>query len=476
MQPFNKVRTVQRRRALAMMLFVLSLVILAAPASLLSAPAVGGLKDRVLEATLPNGLKVILLENHKTPLVTFQVWYRVGSRNEEWGKTGLSHLLEHMMFKGTSKVDGEQFSRVIEERGGEYNAFTSSDSTAYFETLSGADAQIAFDLEADRMRNLVLKEEDFKTEQAVVMEERRLRTDDNPKAILSEQVEATAYQVHPYHWPVIGWMADLERLTVEDAKKYYDAYYVPSNAFIVVAGDFSAGDFLEKIKEAFEVHEKAPAPDQEKSLELAQKGERRVFVKKESQLATVARVYHVPNIRSPESYALEVIEAILSTGESSRLYRDLVRGEKLALSVDANNAALSRDPGLFSVWVEALPGTDMKDVEAALDKQMEKLCSEAVEAPELAKVKNQIEAAFVFGQDSIFRQAMLIAQYEVVSSWRAIDDYVPSIRKVTAADVQSAACRYLVPENRTAGILVPLPPKEGKPASPGPAGKERVIR
>ena len=213
-----------------------------------------GLKDQVFETVLSNGLKVILLENHKAPLVTFQVWYRVGSRNEAWEKTGLSHMLEHMMFKGTEKIGPEEFSRIIQENGGNNNAFTSSDYTAYFETLSSDRVQVAIDLESDRMQNLLLREEDFRTERMVVMEERRLRTEDNPISSLHEQLEAAAFQIQPYHWPIIGWMEDLGRLTLEDLKAYYKTYYNPVNAFLVVVGDFKKEELLPKIEKSLWLH------------------------------------------------------------------------------------------------------------------------------------------------------------------------------------------------------------------------------
>jgi len=210
-----------------------------------------GLRDQVFETTLPNGLKVILLENPKAPLVTFQIWYRVGSRNEECGKTGLSHVLEHMMFKGTEKVSAEEFLRAIQENGGNFNAFTSYDYTGYFENLSSDRIQVAIDLESDRMQNLILRQEDFRTERMVVVEERRLRTEDNPQAFLLEQMMATAFQIHPYRWPIIGWMEDLSRLTLEDLKSYYRTYYNPVNAFLVVVGDFKKDELLPKIEKAF---------------------------------------------------------------------------------------------------------------------------------------------------------------------------------------------------------------------------------
>ncbi len=435
-----------------------------------------GFRETVYETTLPNGLKVILLENHRAPLVTFQVWYRVGSRNEAWGKTGLSHMLEHMMYKGTKKVSPQEFSRIIQEHGGNDNAFTSQDFTAYFENLSADHIQIPIDLESDRMQNLVLKEEDFRTERLVVMEERRLRTEDNPQAFLGEQMEAAAFQIQPYHWPIIGWMADLERFTIEDLKEHYKTYYNPVNAFLVVVGDFKKEDLLPKIEKAFGSYPKGVVPKQEKGMESPQVGERRIFVKKEAQLPSLVMAYHVPNLRDPDSYVLEVIEVILSAGKSSRLYQALVREKRLALNVDANHSLVSRDPNLFYLSADLLPGKEVAEVEKALDQEIERLQKDPVSERDLEKAKNQIEASFVFGQDSLFSQAMLLARYEISLNWRAIDDYIPSIRKVSPEDIQRVAKRYLIPDNRTVGILIPLPPKEGKPVPVPVPGKEDVVR
>lgn len=435
-----------------------------------------GLKEQVFETVLPNGLKVILLENHKAPLVTFQIWYRVGSRNEAWGKTGLSHVLEHMMFKGTEKVGPEGFSRIIQENGGNDNAFTSRDYTAYFENLSADRIQVAIELESDRMQNLLLREEDFRTERMVVMEERRLRTEDNPSAILSEQLVATAFQIHPYHWPIIGWMEDLARLTLEDLKAYYQTYYNPVNAFLVVVGDFKKEDLLPRIEKAFGKYPKGIVPDQNKDKDLPQIGERRIFLKKEAQFPSIVMGYHVPNLREPDSYVLEVIATILSGGKSSRFYQNLVREKRLVLDVDADHSLLSRDPSLFYLSADLLPGKEVVEVEKALEQEVERLKKEPIGERELEKAKNQLEASFLFGQDSIFYQAMLLAQHEIVLGWRAIDDYIPNIRRVTPEDIRGVAKRYLIPDNRTVGILIPLPPKEGKPVPTGPSIKERIVR
>ena len=435
-----------------------------------------GLKEQVFETLLPNGLKVILLENPKAPLVTFQVWYRVGSRNEAWGKTGLSHVLEHMMFKGTEKVGGEEFSRIIQENGGNFNAFTSYDNTAYFENLSSDRIQVAIDLESDRMQNLILRQEDFRTERMVVVEERRLRTEDNPQAFLVEQMMATAFQIQPYHWPIIGWMEDLSRLTLEDLKSYYQTHYNPVNAFLVVVGDFKKDELLPKIEKAFGSYARGVAPNQDKVKDPPQVGERRISVKKEAQLPFLVMGYHVPNLRDPDSYVLEVIATILSGGKSSRFYQSLVREKRLVLSADADHSLLSRDPSLFYISADLLPGKEVAEVEKALDQELERLQKEPVGEKELEKAKNQLEAAFIYGQDSLYYQAMLLGQHEISLDWRAIDNYLPSIRKVSAEDIQRVAKRFLVPDNRTIGILVPQPPKEVKPMPSAPSIKERMIR
>jgi len=414
------------------------------------------LADQVFETTLDNGMKVILLENHKAPLVTFQVWYRVGSRNEIWGKTGLSHMMEHMMYKGTQKVGPEEFSRIIQANGGDDNAFTTQDSTAYFVNISADRIQIPIDLEADRMQNLSLKEKDFRTEHMVIMEERRLSTEDNPQASLQEQMEATAFQVSSYHWPVIGWKEDIERFTLEDVKAHHRFFYHPANAFLVIAGDFRKDEVLPKIEKAFGSIPKSDEPDQRRNAEILQTGERRIIVKREAELPFLLIGYHVPNLTDQDSYVLDVIAALLSQGKSSRLYQNLIQGKKLVLEADAENSLLSKDSNLFYLSAELAPGKEIPEVEHALYDEIEILQKEPVATRELEKVKSQIEAAFIFGHDSIFTQAMLLGQYEIVAGWRTIDDYLPSLHKVMPQDIQRVAKKYLTQDNRTVGILIPL--------------------
>jgi zinc protease len=289
-------------------------------------------------------------------------------------------------------------------------------------------------------------------------------------------MEAAAFLTSPYHWPTIGWKEDIERFTLDDLKAYYRTYYNSVNAILIVVGDFKREELLPKIEKAFGSIPKGIAPNQERDVDPKQIGERRIFVKKEAQLPYIVMGYHIPNLREPDSYTLEMIATLLSAGKSSRLYQSLVREKRLVLSVDADHSLLSRDPGLFYLSAELLPGKEVVEVEKALDEEVERLKKDLVGVNELEKAKNQIEAHFIFGQDSFFYQAMLLAQHEIAATWRAIDDYLPSIRKVSPEDIQRVARKYLTSDNRTVGILVPLPPKEGKPVPEGPPKKERMIR
>jgi len=431
--------------------------------------------DRVREKTLPNGLKVLVLEDHKAPVAVMQVWYRVGARNETPGHTGLSHLLEHLMFKGTDKVGPEEYSRIVQKNGGNENAFTSQDVTVYFASLASDRLPVVIELEGDRMQNLRLTKDLFEPERAVVAEERRLRTEDNPSSALFETVGAVAYVAHPYGWPVIGWMSDIQNATVEEALAYYKLNYTPSNAFIVVAGDVKADDVFQKVEQAFGSIPAEPAPPPMRSVEPEQKGERRVTLRKEAEMPMIGIAYHVPNASSPDSAALEVLAAVLGDGESSRLYRDLVYKKQVARSAGTSYDRESKDPGLFVVYGQPLPGKKVTDLEKELLAEIEAVKTKPVDARELEKVKNSTEADFVFAQDSPFYQAMLLGQYETQGDWRKIDDYLPAIRAVTAEDLQRVARTHLTTENRTVGVLDPLPPtRRVRPAAPAmPAGMVR---
>ena len=395
------------------------------------------------------------MEDHKSPAVTFQVWYRVGSRNERDGKSGLAHFLEHMMFKGTSKTGPEEYSRIIAKNGGRANAFTSTDVTVYFATMSREKIHIQLELEADRMVNALLGEEYFEAEKRVIQEERRLRVDDNPTAALGEIVGAAAYMIHPYRRPVIGWMQDIENLTRQDLVDFYTRYYSPDNAFIVVTGNFVTDDILPKIKAAYgEIPRRTDRPAVLVE-EPPQRGERRVTLKKEAELPFVMQSYHAPNLKSADTFALDLLSVILAGGRSSRLYQSLVYEKQLVRGIDADYSGVAIDPTVISVSAQLLPGKEPAAIENEIDGAIDKIKAELVSERELQKAKNQVEAAFVFGQDSIFGQAMKIGFYEAAGDWRLMDRYIEGIRSVSREDIRRVAKQYLDRDRRTVGVLIP---------------------
>jgi zinc protease len=433
------------------------LVLLAALGTLLSLttspPARAGISDAVKAQTLSNGLRVLVLENHKAPLATFNVFYRVGSRNEQFGKTGLSHLCEHLMFKGTKKLGPEEFSQIIQQNGGEDNAFTESDFTDYFETMNKDHIDVPITLEADRMGNFEPK--DFEKEKHVVLEERRMRTEDNPEDALDEMVRAAAYVAHPYHWPVIGWFHDVDGLTLDDAMAYHKIYYSPQNALIVAVGDFDGDQVLKLISEAFAGIKNGPKPPPLTDLEPPQDGTRRVELKHAANLPAFEEAYHVPNIVSPDAYALEIASEILSDGQSSRLYKKLVVEKQMVVDIGAGYDMTSFSPGLFVVSAQMRPGIKAADTQVEVEKELAAMRDAPVGAEELQKAKNLEQAQFVFGQDSVMREAEMLGVYEMLGDYRNVDKYLDGIDKVTAADVQRVAKTYLVATNMTEGVLVP---------------------
>lgn len=420
--------------------------------------------DDVLEARLDNGLRVLLLEDHRSPVASFQVWYRVGSRNERPGATGLAHLLEHMMFKGTPSYGPRMFATLVERNGGQDNAFTSQDATSYFVNISADKMNLVIALEADRMRNLLLDPKEFQSERLVVMEERRLRTEDDPEGFLGEELSAIAFLAHPYRSPIVGWMEDIRRLDVEELRAFYRTYYVPNNALVVAAGDFKAPDLLEKIRQHFGVIPRAPDPPPVGVVEPKQNGERRVTVKKEAQLPLVFVGYPVPNYASKDAPALELLSTILSEGRSSRLYRRLVYEQQIALNAGGDYSYFSTDPNLFWFFATGQPGQSPEALERALMREVEQLQSEPVSPAELERAKNQIEASFVFRQDSVYSRASLLARFELIGGWRLEKAFVPAIRAVTAEDLRRVARTYFPDERRNVGVLIPVPP----PPAPRP--------
>ncbi len=413
------------------------------------------LATEVKEYQLKNGIKVIIIEEHKAPVATFQVWYKVGARDELGGKSGLSHLLEHMMFKGTARYGPSEFSRIIQKNGGTDNAYTTKDYTVYFEIMPSDKISLAIELEADRMKNLKIVEEEFISERDVVLEERRLRYEDDPQNALFEEVVAAAFKVHPYQRPVIGWMSDIKSIERDDLFSYYKTWYTPENALLIVMGDVNADDIIKKVRDSFE---DIPAGNFKKNMEYTepeQKGERRVFIKKEAELPYLLVAYHTTNFPHEDSYALDVLNMILSGGKSSRLYQSLVYEKKIALNASAYYNGFNKDPYLFFLSATSSPGTDIKEVEKSLYSEIDKIIEGDLSERELQKVKNQIEASFIMDQDSIFKQAMNYGMFEMLGGWRLIDRYLEGIRMVSYGDIQRVAKKYFHEDNRTVGILIP---------------------
>lgn len=455
-------RRIVASRALA------ALVLLLAPAR--ATHAAKPYSEQVVERTLDNGLKMLLLEDHKAPVTVVQVWYRVGSRNEAPGVTGLSHMLEHMMFKGTKAHGPEEYSKIISRNGGNENAFTSDDMTTYFATLASDRAAVEIDLEADRMRGIQLTKENFEPERQVVMEERRMRVDDNPIAFLLETLNAATFLEHPYRQPTIGWAKDIESWTLEDLQRHYDLYYRPNNAVVVVVGDFDAKSMGDLVAGKFGGIPRGEDPPKVRAVEPAPRGAKRIQVEKPAKLPFVAMQWHAPNLHHPDSPALEMLAGVLSNGKSSRLYRDLVHRDRLALEADASYDRTAIDDKTFSMGGQPQPGVPIEKLESALLAQVEAIRKTPPTREELDRVRAQMESAFTFAQDSMFYRGMLLGTYEMAGGWRQIDDYLPSLAKVTPEDVRRVADAWLTPANRTTGVLVPLPVDPSAPVERVPSG------
>ncbi|HEY0665864.1 MAG TPA: pitrilysin family protein, partial [Gallionella sp.] len=399
---------------------------------------------------------------HRAPVVVQQIWYRAGSMDERSGATGIAHVLEHMMFKGTDDVPMGEFSRRIAAAGGRENAFTSNDDTAYFQQLHKSPLPLAMKLESDRMQNLNLTAKEFSKEVRVVMEERRMRTDDNPQALLYEKMMATVYQEHPYHHPVIGWMSDLEALTVGDAKEWYDRWYAPNNATLVIAGDVDAEEVFALTKRYYGSIPKSEQPLRRIFTEPKQAGIKRLMVKAPAELPQIFMSYHTPTVRNPEQdwkpYALEVLAGVLDGNDSARLNKHLVREQQVASSVGVDYESTARGPSLFMLVATPSEGKTVGAVEAALRSEIARLVKDGVSADELKRVKAQVRAGEVYKRDSLFYQAMQIGQMESIGlGYRAVPLLLEKIQAVTAEQVRQVAREFLQDDNLTVAVLDPQP-------------------
>ena len=408
--------------------------------------------EDVRRTVLSNGLVVLTKEVHTSPIVTSMIWYRVGSRNEEMGHTGKSHFLEHMLFKGTERFKKGQIDLLTLKNGGGNNAFTSHDFTAYYFSFASDRWEVALDMEADRMVSCAFEPEEFEAEKKVVIEE--LKTGlDSPWGLLLQELEATAYKIHPYRNPIVGWLQDVEQATVESQQAYYQRYYHPNNATLVVIGDFNTADILKKIDRAFGSIPAGPQPSQMLLREPAQRGERRLVVRWRSKIPRLATAYHVPEIAHPDTYALQVLAVVLAEGKASRLYQRMVEREQTVTFISAEFGE-SKDPTLFHIRAEARGDHSIDEIESSVDDELANIVEQGVSAHELDRAKHQIEAHFILSRERTLDQAILLGQIETLYGLDYIDSYIQRINAVTAADIAQVCSRYLNENNRTVGQLL----------------------
>jgi zinc protease len=411
---------------------------------------------------LSNGLTVITKEMHDKPVVASIIWYRVGSRNEELGQTGKSHFLEHMLFKGTDRFGKGEIDLLTLQNGGANNAFTWLDFTAYYFTFASDRWEVALEIEANRMRNTSFAQEEFDSEKQVVEEELRIGLD-GPWEVLENEVWATAFRQHPYHWPTVGWLDDLEATTAEDMKAYYDKWYHPQNATLVLVGDFHTEELLPKVESLFGAIPAGPLAKPLHIVEPPQKGEKRVVVKKETPVERLIIGYHAPAVGENDAYACHLLEAILSTGKTSRLYKRLVEQEQSVTSASAHyNDHI--DASLFYFQAEVKPGFTLEAVERAIYEEVDRIKKEAVPEAEIEKAKRQVEADLVLSNEEPLQQAILLGQYETVAfaeripeesrGYNYLNTLLDRFRQVTAEDVARVAQTYFKQDNRTVGYLI----------------------
>ncbi|HTB12826.1 MAG TPA: pitrilysin family protein [Bryobacteraceae bacterium] len=414
--------------------------------------------QNVQTATLANGMKVIVQEDHNIPNVALYFFYKIGSRNERPGITGISHFFEHMMFNGAKKYGPKQFDNEMEKAGGNNNAYTTRDETVYTDWFPSSALQLMFDMEADRIRDLALEPKMVASERGVVYSERRSSVDNNNRGILYEQLQAAAYTAHPYHWPVLGWPSDIEAWTQQDLKDYFAIGYAPNNCTMVVVGDVTMARVMDLAKKYIEPIPSHDPPPPVRTKEPEQLGERRLTVKKAAQLPIQMVAYHVPEARNPDSIVLDVLTTVLSRGQSSRLYKRMVDEEPLALSVNGG-AQDSLDPTLLIFTIQPRNGVDPAKTERVLYEELERLQNAEIPARELQKAKNQLLTEHYSEMKTIAGRANLLGTFEVMRG-----DYMKAFtidkdyEAVTAADVQRVAKKYLTEKNRTVATLIP----EGK--------------
>ena len=411
------------------------------------------------EFNFNNGLKLIVREDHRAPTVAHMVWYRAGSMDETNGRTGVAHVLEHMMFKGTHQVKAGEFSRLVAAVGGRENAFTSRDYTAYFQQVEKSKLEDVIKLEADRMSNLNFDDAEFAKEIQVIMEERRLRTEDNPSSLLNESLMATAFMSSPYRHPVIGWMNDLVNMKAADARDWYRSWYAPNNATVVISGDVDPQQIYKMVQKYYGSAIAHELPVRKPQVEPPQKGIKQVLVKAAADNAQLAMAWKVPRLEpgkldDPEPYALELLTAVLDGYDNARLNRVLVKQEKVVNDVGVSYDMVSRGPELFLIGATLAKGKTVDQAQASIRKALDDLKQKGILESELKRIKVRILSEQIYKRDSIFGQAMEIGSNEMAGfSWKDIDVMLEKMQTITPAQVQAVAKKYLVDEGLTIAVL-----------------------
>ena len=420
------------------------------------------------EFVLNNGLKLIVREDHRAPTVAHMVWYRAGSMDETNGRTGVAHVLEHMMFKGTDKVKAGEFSRLVAAVGGRENAFTSRDYTAYFQQVEKSKLEEVIKLEADRMSNLNFDDAEFSKEIQVVMEERRLRTEDNPSSLLNEALMATVFMSSPYRHPVVGWMNDLQNMTASDARDWYRSWYRPNNATVVITGDVDAQKVLSTVEKYYGAVAPKDLPVRKPRIEPVQRGVKQVQVKAPADSAQLTMAWKTPRLEpgkldEPDPYALELLAAVLDGYDNARLNRSLVKQEKVVNDVGVGYDMVSRGPALFVISATLAKGKTIDQVQSSIHKALNEIKQNGILESELKRIKVRILSEQIYKRDSIFGQAMEIGGTEMAGfSWRDIDYMLEKMQSITPEQVQAVAKKYLVDDHLTIAILDPQARKLGQ--------------
>lgn len=434
----------------------------------------------VHEYALKNGLKLIVKEDHRAPVAIFQIWYRVGGSYEPNGITGISHVVEHMMFQGTTKYPNNSFSELIAANGGILNAFTDDDFTAYFEQLAADKIVLSFKLESDRMQHATMSDASFKKEIQVVMEERRMRFDDQPTNLTYERLRAAAFLSNPYHHTTIGWMGDLQNLTANDVRHWYQQWYTPNNATIVIVGDVQPAAMYKLAQQYFAKIPARALPAQKPVVNQIPLGTREVTVELPAKVPVLYLAYNVPALtvvhEKWQAYALQILAQVLGGSDSSRLTRDLVRGQQIAAGASANYNPTARLDTLFLVSAIPAPAHTVAELQSAINQQIQQLQQQPISADELARIKAQLIAEKVYEQDLIDVQATLLGSLVSVGlPWQLADTYLQQLENVTPAQIQAVAQEYLTPQRLTIGILIPQPMDSTKlPPTPAPVATSGV--